>query len=202
MLQRHQPGFERHCFRRWHGPHLGHLDQLRRRCHPRTCHRNHCLDDHERRPAEHCDQPDSGDRRRHQLVSDVGREHDLQRHASRYLPAFHQPPTAERAVSEGDAVTFTVAANPEAPLLRYQWRLNGTNIAGAIAASLALTKVQVSAVGSYSVRITNQFGAATSSNAVLAVNRFPIAQCADVLVSADANCLAQASSTGAATTRW
>jgi len=59
--------------------------------------------------------------------------------------------------------------------------------------ALALTNVQVSAAGSYSVRITNLFGAVTSSAALLAVNRFPIALCADVVASADANCLARAS---------
>ncbi len=109
------------------------------------------------------------------------------------FPPFLSLQPQSRAVNEGDAVTFTVAVNREAPLPRYQWRLNGTNIAGATAAALALTNVQFSAAGAYSVRITNQFGAVTSSNALLAVNRFPIAQCADVTVSADGHCRAQAS---------
>jgi hypothetical protein len=80
-----------------------------------------------------------------------------------------------RAVNEGDAVTFTVAVNLVAPLPRYQWRLNGTNIAGATAASLALPNAQASDAGTYSVCITNQFGAVTSSNALLTVNRPPVA---------------------------
>jgi hypothetical protein len=71
--------------------------------------------------------------------------------------------------------------------------LNGTNIIGATATSLALNNVQVSNAGAYSVRITNQFGAVTSSNAVLTVNRIPVAQCTDVMVSAGANCQADAS---------
>jgi poly(3-hydroxybutyrate) depolymerase len=109
------------------------------------------------------------------------------------FPPFVSLQPQSRTVNEGDAVALTVAVNPAAASPRYQWRLNGTNIAGATAASLTLTNVQVSAAGSYSVRITNQFGAVTSSNAVLAVNRFPIAQCKDVIVSADGNCLGQAS---------
>ncbi len=109
------------------------------------------------------------------------------------FPPFISLQPQSRAVNEGDSVTFSVAVNPAAPLPRYQWRLNGTNIAGATATALTLTNAQVSAAGSYSVRITNQFGAVTSTNALLAVNRLPIAQCAEVIVSADALCLAQAS---------
>jgi poly(3-hydroxybutyrate) depolymerase len=102
-----------------------------------------------------------------------------------------QPDT--QAVNEGDTVTLAVAVNPTAPSPRYQWRLNGTNWAGATAAVLVLTNVQASSAGSYSVRVTNQFGAATSSDALLAVNRLPVARCADVIVSAGADCLALAS---------
>jgi poly(3-hydroxybutyrate) depolymerase len=109
------------------------------------------------------------------------------------FPPFISLQPQSRAVNEGDAVTFTVAVNAEAPLPRYQWHLNGTNIAGATTTALALTNVQASAAGSYSVRVTNQFGAVTSSDVLLAVNRLPIAHCADVIVSAGSNCLAQAS---------
>jgi poly(3-hydroxybutyrate) depolymerase len=109
------------------------------------------------------------------------------------FPPFISLQPESQAVNEGEAVTFTFAVNPQAPLPRYQWRLNGANLAGATEAALALTNVQVSQAGSYSVRITNQFGTVTSSNALLSVNRFPVARCADVIVSAGANCLAPAS---------
>jgi poly(3-hydroxybutyrate) depolymerase len=98
-----------------------------------------------------------------------------------------------RAVNEGDTVTFTSAVNPVAPLPRYQWRFNGTNLAGATVASLVLTNVHVSDAGAYSVRITNQFGGGISRDALLTVNRFPVARCVPVIVPAGANCLAQAS---------
>jgi poly(3-hydroxybutyrate) depolymerase len=91
------------------------------------------------------------------------------------FPPFISLQPESRAVHEGDAVTFAVAVNPAAPLPQYQWRLNGTNIAGATAAWLDLPNVQGSDAGAYSVCITNQFGAVTSSNALLAVNRPPVA---------------------------
>jgi acetyl esterase/lipase len=91
------------------------------------------------------------------------------------FPPFISLQPESRAVNEGDAVTFTVAVNPAAPLPRYQWRLNGINVAGATAVSLALTNVDVRDAGAYSVCISNQFGAVTSSDALLTVNRPPVA---------------------------
>ena len=51
----------------------------------------------------------------------------------------------------------------------YQWRLNGVNIPGATAPLLALTNVQMSQGGTYSIAVSNAFGALLSSNAVLTV---------------------------------
>ena len=88
-----------------------------------------------------------------------------------------EPPTiltqpASQLVNETSNVTFTVTA-AGTPQLQYQWRLNGTNLAGATSTSLTVANVQASQAGSYSVRVTNAFGAVVSSNAVLLVNRFP-----------------------------
>jgi hypothetical protein len=47
---------------------------------------------------------------------------------------------------------------------------NGTNIAGATGTSLVLTNAQLADAGVYSVLVTNLYGSAVSSNAVLAVN--------------------------------
>jgi hypothetical protein len=109
----------------------------------------------------------------------------------------HQAPSilmqpASQMVTETSNVTFAVTA-AGTPQLRYQWRLNGTNIAGATGTSLTLANVQASSAGSYSVRVANAFGLVISSNAVLTVNRLPVAQCADAIVSAGANCQADAS---------
>jgi hypothetical protein len=99
---------------------------------------------------------------------------------------------ASQMANETSNVTFTVTA-AGTPQLRYQWYWNGTNIAGATSASLTLVNVQVNNAGSYSVRVINDFGSVISSDAMLAVNRTPVAQCANVIVSAGANCQADAS---------
>jgi hypothetical protein len=76
---------------------------------------------------------------------------------------------ASQAVGVGTNVTFMVAASGTAPL-SYQWRFNGTNILAATATALTLTNVQPAQSGSYTVRITNLYGSATSSSAMLTVN--------------------------------
>jgi hypothetical protein len=73
-----------------------------------------------------------------------------------------------QTVAAGANVTFTVTATGTAPL-SYQWRRNGTNVSGATSTSLTLSNVQPANAGNYSVRVTNAFGVATSSNAVLTV---------------------------------
>lgn len=83
-------------------------------------------------------------------------------------PAITQQPT-NRAAFVGDSVTFNVTATGTAPL-RYQWRFNGTNIVGATNNLLALANLQMTNAGLYSVVVTNNGGATTSSNAVLTVS--------------------------------
>src|SRR5262249_4522336 len=74
-----------------------------------------------------------------------------------------------QVVSVGSSATFNVVANGSAPLA-YQWRFNGTNIAGATGTSLLLSNVQPTQVGFYSVRLDNLVGFVLSSNALLTVN--------------------------------
>jgi hypothetical protein len=69
----------------------------------------------------------------------------------------------------GATVTFTVAAAGTVPL-NYQWTFNEEVVSGATMPTLVLTNVQLSDSGLYAVTITNQYGTAMSSNAVLAVN--------------------------------
>jgi hypothetical protein len=66
-------------------------------------------------------------------------------------------------------MNFSVNAAGSAPL-NYQWNLNGTNIGAGTNAILALTNVQLSQAGNYSVWVTNNYGAVLSSNAALVVN--------------------------------
>ena len=62
--------------------------------------------------------------------------------------------------------TFSVTASG-LPVPAYQWRLNGTNLAGANSSSFALTNSQYEDAGNYSVVVSNLAGSITSSNALL-----------------------------------
>jgi uncharacterized repeat protein (TIGR01451 family) len=75
---------------------------------------------------------------------------------------------ASRAVLPGTNVTLQATAAGTAPL-SYQWRFDGTNLQGSVNAMLTLTNVQAAQAGSYAVLVTNDFGSALSSNAVLTV---------------------------------
>lgn len=82
-------------------------------------------------------------------------------------PAITQQPQS-LSVTQGNSASFSVAATGAAPL-RYQWRLNGSNVPGGTGSSYSLTNVQVPNQGTYSVRVTNTFGAITSNIALLTV---------------------------------
>src|ERR1051326_6662577 len=57
--------------------------------------------------------------------------------------------------------------------LSYQWFFNGSIVQGATGASLNLTNIQRSQAGVYTVLLTNIYGSATSSPAVLVVDFRP-----------------------------
>ncbi|MBI2946273.1 MAG: DUF4623 domain-containing protein, partial [Verrucomicrobia bacterium] len=82
-----------------------------------------------------------------------------------------------QTVLVGATVSFTVAAKGTLPF-RYQWQFNEADLAGATNSILSLTNVAVTASGSYRAKISNSAGSATSTNAVLTVNRV---QSSDVL---------------------
>jgi hypothetical protein len=67
-----------------------------------------------------------------------------------------------------DNATFSVTASGEP--LRYQWRFNGHNLDGETNSSLVLQSIQLDQTGAYDVTIFNNFGAVTSSNALLNVH--------------------------------
>ncbi|MGA2174129.1 MAG: immunoglobulin domain-containing protein [Verrucomicrobiota bacterium] len=79
---------------------------------------------------------------------------------------------ASQAVPAGTTATFNVSAEGSAPL-SYQWRMNGANLtsggalSGATSSALTISNVTAANVGSYSVVVSNSYGAATSSDALL-----------------------------------
>ncbi|MEI2722814.1 MAG: family 10 glycosylhydrolase [Verrucomicrobiota bacterium] len=75
-------------------------------------------------------------------------------------------------VNQGSNATFSVFATG-LPTLAYQWRYEGTNLAGATGGSYTVTNAQPTREGYYSVVITNAVGSVTSTVALLTVNLPP-----------------------------
>jgi alpha-tubulin suppressor-like RCC1 family protein len=86
-------------------------------------------------------------------------------------PIITSPPQSQTAVV-GSTVNFQASA-AGAPPLAYQWSFNGSAIPGAGSTKLQLTNLQVSQSGSYTVVVTNTYGAVTSSPAILTVVASP-----------------------------
>ncbi len=82
-------------------------------------------------------------------------------------PAIASPP-ANQTASAGTSATFGVAATGSSPL-SYQWRRNGTNLAGATGSSVHLANVQPADAGTYDVLVSNPAGLAASAAATLTV---------------------------------
>jgi hypothetical protein len=74
-----------------------------------------------------------------------------------------------RTNTPGTDASFGVIVSGSSPLA-FQWRFNGTNIAGATTNSYTRPAVQVSDAGSFSIVITNAEGSITSSPALLTIN--------------------------------
>ena len=77
-----------------------------------------------------------------------------------------------QTVTAGANVAFSVAA-AGTPTLRYQWKKNGGDVAGATTLTLNLTNVQPGDAGNYHAVVTNDTGTVSSNAAVLAVNVAP-----------------------------
>lgn len=60
-----------------------------------------------------------------------------------------------------EPVSFTAVAGGQGPF-SYQWQLNGTNLTGETSATLSLTSAQLADAGTYSVVVSNIFGAVTN----------------------------------------
>ena len=86
-------------------------------------------------------------------------------------PTITQQPAGETVTAGGTAV-FQVGASGGG-VLTYQWQFNGTNLASATNATLALSNVTTNEAGNYLVIVGNPGGSVTSSNAALVVTLRP-----------------------------
>src|SRR5262245_49096208 len=73
----------------------------------------------------------------------------------------------------GSNVVFNVTATGTAPFA-YQWRKEGTNLAGKTATSLSLSNLVSGDAGNYTVLVSNRVAAVTSLVAVLGVTSAPV----------------------------
>lgn len=96
------------------------------------------------------------------------REAVLQVGAQVALPVITQQPLGGSAAI-GQSLNFTVTATGTPPL-QYQWRKNGSAIAGATLSNFAIADVQAIHAGTYSVVVSNTGGSVTSADAVLVVD--------------------------------
>lgn len=76
-------------------------------------------------------------------------------------PTITGPPASQTAAVGGNAA-FAVTASGTAPLT-YQWRFAGTNLASGTASNLALGNLQPTDAGTYTIFITNAYGAASNT---------------------------------------
>lgn len=98
----------------------------------------------------------------------------VQSGTSQTAPAVTSQPQAV-TVSAGQSATFSVAASGSTPLA-YQWRKNGSAIAGATGTVYVTPATTTADNGAtFSVTVSNSMGSATSSGARLTVNSPPTA---------------------------
>ena len=83
-------------------------------------------------------------------------------------PVITSQPTNE-TLTAGWTADFTVGVTGMGPLF-YQWECNGSNVAGGNNAELLLSPVSLAEAGTYSVVVSNAFGATNSTNVTLTVN--------------------------------
>jgi hypothetical protein len=89
-------------------------------------------------------------------------------------PVITRSPSS-RTLSAGSATTFAFELTGDGPFA-YQWRLNGSSIAGATGPTLVLPSVTMAQVGLYDVVVTGAAGVATSTAASLALLELQTAQ--------------------------
>jgi hypothetical protein len=94
-----------------------------------------------------------------------------------YGPAGQPPIIVDEPPSEtnyvGDIASLSVTASGSLPLA-YQWFTNGAPLAGATNSQLTFNDLPLSAAASYVVVVTNLYGSATSTPAIMVVSNPPV----------------------------
>ena len=86
---------------------------------------------------------------------------------AKFPPSITNQP-ASQTVALSNGVTFTAGVTGTAPF-NYQWRFNGTNLAGATTNFYTLNNAQPTNAGNYTIVVTNSYGSVTSAVATLTV---------------------------------
>src|SRR5205085_12299151 len=85
-------------------------------------------------------------------------------------PSIVSAPPSVYGTNAGSNVTFTVVAGGTSPF-GYQWRSNGTDIAGATTPSLSMTNLVLTQSALYSLAVSNAYGATTTSVTLMVLIR-------------------------------
>lgn len=88
----------------------------------------------------------------------------------------------DRMVTVGSSAIITAIVTGSSPRT-FQWYLNGAPISGATASAYWLPTTQPADAGAYKVRVSNAFGSAESSVAVLTIQNPPADQTGNLLVN-------------------
>jgi hypothetical protein len=87
-------------------------------------------------------------------------------------PTISHPPQSE-VVTPGNTISLRVTATGAATL-KYQWQLDGTNLAGQTAISLSILHATTNNAGTYTIVVTNPYSQATASAVVAVVPTPPV----------------------------
>jgi len=82
-------------------------------------------------------------------------------------------PPENQTAKVGDSVEFRAVASGTEPI-KYQWRFNGADIAGATSATYRINSAQAANVGLYTLFAQNDISSVESTPAILTINQLPV----------------------------
>lgn len=126
----------------------------------------------------------SGSNYQIQLMGNSAANYTIQLQATK-TPVIITQPRSQTVYSNAAALFYVVYAGVDQTNFTFQWYFNGTNLPGETAPMLALTNIDSSMAGSYTVTVSNGAGATLSAPATLTVSQsnFPVSLAAAGTVS-------------------